>query len=160
MKRLSALTLLVLGTFMYSQAQVNTGPDYKTALGVKVYPGALTIKHFIKPNAALEGLGYLSSDGFRLTGLYEFHDNLGQVAGLKWYVGGGGHLGIWSDSWKNRYPTRENGMAIGVDGILGIDYKIQGAPLNLSFDWQPSFNLIGYNYFEGGWGGLSVRYTF
>lgn len=160
MKRLSALTLLVLGTFMYSQAQVNTGPDYKTALGVKVYPGAITVKHFIKPKAALEGLGYLYADGFRLTGLYELHENLGQVAGLKWYVGGGGHLGIWSDSWKNRYPNREKGVALGVDGILGIDYKIQGAPLNLSFDWQPSFNLIGYNYFEGGWGGLSVRYTF
>ncbi len=141
-------------------AQTNLGSSYKTALGVKVYPGAVTVKHFTGANTALEGLGYISSDGFRLTGLYELHYPLGSVDGLQWYVGGGGHLGIWSNTWKNRYPTREGGMALGVDGVLGIDYKIKDAPLNLSFDWQPSFNVIGYNYFEGGWGGLAIRYTF
>jgi len=150
------LTILLVNVY----AQDNTGPDYKTAVGVKVYPGAVTVKHFLSGGKAIEGIGYLTSDGFRVTGLYELHYDLGNVEGLKWYVGGGGHLGIWSDAWKNKYPTRQAGMAIGVDGILGLDYKIKGAPLNLSFDWQPSFNLIGYNYFEGGWGGLAVRYTF
>lgn len=154
------LTGLLAFLFISVHAQYNNGSDYKTAIGVKVYPGAVTVKHFLSDGKAIEGLGYLSADGFRITGLYELHYNLSDVPGLKWYVGGGGHLGIWSDSWKNKYPTREAGMAIGVDGILGLDYKIQGAPLNLSFDWQPSFNLIGYNYFEGGWGGLAVRYTF
>ena len=159
MKRLFLATI-VLFSFVKVQAQQNTGSDYKTALGVKVYPGAVTVKHFLNNNAAVEGLGYVTTDGFRLTGLYELHYGLGDVEGLKWYVGGGGHAGIWSDSWKNKYPTREGGLAIGVDGVLGLDYKIKGAPLNLSFDWQPSFNIIGYNYFEGGWGGLGVRYTF
>lgn len=159
MKRLFTL-LLVMTTFFYANAQMNEGSSYKTALGVKVYPGAISVKHFIKANTALEGLGYISSDGFRLTGLYELHNNLGNVEGLKWYIGGGGHLGIWSDTWKTNYPTREGGLAIGVDGVIGLDYKIKDVPLNLSFDWQPSFNLIGYNYFEGGWGGLGIRYTF
>ncbi len=155
------LLVIVVLFFSHVHAQeLNTGTDYKTALGVKVYPGAVSVKHFIQPNTALEGLGYISSDGFRLTGLYELHYNLGDVEGLKWYIGGGGHMGIWSDSWKTKYPNREAGLAIGVDGVIGVDYKIKGAPLNLSFDWQPSFNIIGYNYFEGGWGGLGVRYTF
>jgi hypothetical protein len=155
------LLVIVVLFFSHVHAQeLNTGTDYKTALGVKVYPGAVSVKHFIQPNVALEGLGYISSDGFRLTGLYELHYNLGDVEGLKWYIGGGGHMGIWSDSWKTKYPTREAGLAIGIDGVIGVDYKIKGAPLNLSFDWQPSFNIIGYNYFEGGWGGLGVRYTF
>ena len=159
MKRSILFILPVLFATALS-AQTNLGSSYKTALGVKVYPGAVTVKHFTGANTALEGLGYISSDGFRLTGLYELHYPLGSVDGLQWYVGGGGHLGIWSDTWKNRYPTREGGMALGVDGVLGIDYKIKDAPLNLSFDWQPSFNVIGYNYFEGGWGGLAIRYTF
>lgn len=80
--------------------------------------------------------------------------------GLSTALLAGDHLGVWSDSWRNRYPTRNDGLAIGVDGVLGVDYKIKGAPLNLSFDWQPSFNFIGYNYFEGGWGGIGIRYTF
>ncbi len=160
MKQLSACLLLVMISMSFAHAQMNEGSDYKTALGVKVYPGAVSIKHFIAHNRAVEGLGYISADGFRLTGLYELHNDISSVAGLKWYVGGGGHVGIWSDIWKNKYPTRNGGLAIGVDGVLGIDYKISGVPLNLSFDWQPSFNLIGYNYFEGGWGGIGIRYTF
>ena len=160
MKIRYALFVLMMFMVISVNAQLNEGADYKTALGVKVYPGAISVKHFFKTNTAFEGLGYISSDGFRLTGLYELHYQLGNVEGLKWYIGGGGHLGIWSDAWKTRYPTREGGLAIGVDGVIGLDYKIQGVPLNLSFDWQPSFNLIGYHYFEGGWGGLGIRYTF
>ncbi|MBV9987857.1 MAG: hypothetical protein JO301_09265 [Chitinophagaceae bacterium] len=159
MKRFSALAVVMI-IAVTASAQMNEGSDYRTALGVKVYPGAITVKHFFQPNKAFEGLGYFSGDGFRLTGLYELHNNINSVEGLKWYIGGGAHMGIWSDTWKTKYPTRNAGMAIGVDGVIGLDYKIQGAPLNLSFDWQPSFNFIGYNYFEGGWGGIGVRYTF
>ncbi|NCT95210.1 MAG: hypothetical protein GXC72_12350 [Chitinophagaceae bacterium] len=158
MKRI-VLSVLVICAAFFAQAQ-STGSSYKTALGVKVYPGAISVKHFTKSNVALEGLGYISSDGFRLTGLYELHGDISGAEGLKWYLGGGAHIGVWSDSWRNRYPTRNDGLAIGVDGVLGLDYKIKGAPLNLSFDWQPSFNFIGYNYFEGGWGGIGIRYTF
>lgn len=159
MKRLSALAaVMIIATAAH--AQMNEGSSYRTALGVKVYPGAITLKHFFKPNTAFEALGYFSGDGFRLTGLYELHNDIASVEGLKWYVGGGAHVGIWSDTWKAKYPNRNTGLAIGVDGVLGLDYKIQGAPLNISFDWQPSFNFIGYNYFEGGWGGIGVRYTF
>ena len=143
-----------------ASAQLNEGSSYKTALGVKLYPGAISIKHFIAPNRAIEGLGYIYSDGFRLTVLYELHDDIRSVQGLKWYIGGGGHVGIWSDNWRTKYPTRNSSLAIGVDGVLGLDYKVTGVPLNLSFDWQPSFNLLGYHYFEGGWGGLGIRYTF
>jgi hypothetical protein len=50
-------------------------------------------------------------------------------------------------------------VAFGIDGVLGLDYKIKGAPLNLSIDWQPSFNFVGYSYFSN-WGGLAIRYTF
>lgn len=158
MKRFILFTLIIC-TASLAMAQ-NNGSTYKTALGVKVYPGAVTVKHFIKNNIALEGLGYISQDGFRLTGLYELHGDFTGVEGLKWYAGGGAHVGIWSDDWRTRYPTRNNGVAIGVDGVLGIDYKIKGAPLNLSFDWQPSFNFVGYNYFEGGWGGIAIRFAF
>jgi hypothetical protein len=158
MKRFITVTLL-LTAFCTVHAQQNMGSSYRTALGVKVYPGAVSVKHFINQHA-VEALGYVSSDGFRITGLYEIHNNIAGAEGLKWYVGGGAHAGIWSDAWKNKYPNRESGVALGVDGVLGLDYKIKGAPLNLSFDWQPSFNLIGYNYFEGGWGGLAIRYTF
>ena len=149
--------LLTLG--FISKAQ-NTSSDYKTALGVKFYPGAISFKTFNKPNRALEGLMYIYSDGIRFTGLYEIHGDISGADGLKWYIGPGAHIGFWSDEWKGNNPDKESGIAIGVDGVLGLDYKITGAPINLSLDWQPSFNFIGYTYFEAGWAGIAVRYTF
>jgi len=49
------LGILALFTVSKTQAQA-LGTSYKTAVGVKFWPGALTIKHFIKSDAALEGL--------------------------------------------------------------------------------------------------------
>ena len=120
----------------------------------------LSFKTFNKPNRALEGLMYIYSDGIRFTGLYEIHGDISGADGLKWYIGPGAHIGFWSDEWKGNNPDKESGIAIGVDGVLGLDYKITGAPINLSLDWQPSFNFIGYTYFEAGWAGIAVRYTF
>lgn len=150
----------LLATVSNPATAQSLGSDYRTALGVKIYPGAISVKHFIKDDVALEGLGYFWKYGFRVTGLYEFHGDINGAPGLKWYIGPGAHIGFWNDDWNKRYPNREDGVAVGVDGVLGLDYKIKGAPINLSLDWQPSFNIIGYTYFEGGWGGFAVRFTF
>ena len=160
MKKLLLFSCVFIAAFTLKAQQQNIGTNYSTAVGLKMYPGALSVKHFIATDRAVEGLAFISQDGFRLTGLYEIHNNLGTIEGLQWYVGGGAHLGAWSDQWKKQYPTRNGGMTIGIDGVLGLDYKIKGAPLNVSFDWQPSFNIIGYSYFESAWGGLGVRDTF
>ena len=158
MKKVFLATIICI-VALNTKAQ-NTSNSYQTALGIKFYPGAVSLKSFIAPNKALEGLGYFYSDGFRLTGLYEIHGNIEGAEGLKWYVGPGAHIAVWNDTWKKENPNRNSGVAIGIDGVLGLDYKFKGAPINMSLDWQPSFNFVGYNYFEGGWGGLAVRYTF
>jgi hypothetical protein len=151
------IAAMLFSAAAYAQPQ---GSSYRTAVGVKFYPGAITLKHFTKPNTALEGLLYFWNYGFRFTGLYEIHGNIEGAPGLKWYVGPGAHIGFWNDDWKNRYPNRDHEVAIGIDGVVGLDFKTKGAPLNFSLDWQPSFNFVGYSYFEGGWGGFAIRYTF
>jgi hypothetical protein len=133
---------------------------YKKAIGVKMYPSAISYKVFVKSNNAFEYLGYLSLDGFRATALYEKYMPIDGNENLTWYVGYGAHLGLWSEEWKKNNPNHNAGIALGVDGILGLDYKVKNAPLNLSVDWQPSFNFVGASYFESGWAGLGVRYTF
>ena len=136
----------------------NTG--YKKALGVKMYPSAISYKSFTSDNKAIEVLGYITLDGFRTTVLMEKYSPFASTDQLSWYVGYGGHIGVWSEEWKKNNPTHNAGIALGVDGILGLDYKIKNAPLNLSLDWQPSFNFVGSSYFESGWAGLGIRYTF
>ena len=137
-------------------AQSNIGSsDYTTALGVKFYPGAISLKHFVSDDNALEGIAYFWNRGSRITGLYEIHRDLDNAGGLKWYIGPGAHVGFYS----NKYYAG-GGTYIGVDGVIGLDYKIKNAPINLSLDWQPSFEFGDGARFSGNWGGFAIRYVF
>ncbi len=127
---------------------------YKNAIGIKVWDGAgITFKHFIDEKSAAEFIGFFWSQGTRLTGLYELHFDIPNSAGLQWYIGPGTHLGFYNT--KNG-----DGVFVGIDGVLGLDYKFTNAPLNLSLDWQPSFEFGTGRGFAGSWGGLGIRYTF
>ncbi len=149
-----ALTVLFAVTFLQAQNRGATHSSYTTALGVKVWDGAsISLKHFVNTNHALEGIGYFWSQGFRITGLYEIHGPVSGAAGLKWYIGPGVHIGF--------YNTKSgDGSFAGIDGVLGLDYKFNGAPVNMSLDWQPSFEFGNTRGFVGSWGGLGIRYTF
>ena len=144
-----------------SQAQSKSarGSPYRTALGVKVWDGGgITFKHFFSgSNNAGELIGYFWRQGARFTGLYEIHGNFSDASGLKWYIGPGVHVGFY-DYVKNNY--RIDGTYVGIDGVLGLDYKFNEAPINISLDWQPSFEFGNYVGFNGNWGGLGIRYTF
>lgn len=150
MKSLLVLLFAVFLTVSSAKAQA----DYKTALGVKFYPTAITLKHFTSSKHALEGLGYFFNYGARITGLYEIHGTINNAGGLKWYFGPGAHIGFYN----NKYG---GGTSIGIDGVLGLDYKFNSAPINLSLDWQPSVEFgNGFNNgFTGNWGGIAIRYT-
>src|SRR5690606_200579 len=130
------------------------------AVGVKFYPGSISYKQFLKDNGAIEGLAYFWNHGFRATALYEFHFDIPNAPGLKWYAGPGAHVGFYR-KLKN-VPDSKAFATIGIDGVLGLDYKFDGAPINLSLDWQPSFEFGNkYNHgFSGNWGGLAIRYVF
>ena len=134
------------------KAQDNSS-SYSTAVGVKLYPGAISVKKSIDGVKYVEGLAAFWNKGFRATALLEFYNDFNNATGLRWYYGAGAHLGFYN---SNNY----NGSTlIGIDGVLGLDYKINGAPLNVSLDWQPSFEFGNGTGFEG-WGGLGIRYTF
>ena len=114
------LSFVFLNAKAQSTNSTNEGDDYQTAVGVKFYPGAISIKHFIADDKVLEGLAYFGSDGFRATGLYEFYGDITGVEGLKWYAGPGAHIGFWNTAWQDKYPGRNSSAAIGIDGVVGI----------------------------------------
>ncbi len=147
------LSFIICGSAVRSQSM---GYDYRTALGVKLGwwgGGALSVKHFIRDQAALEGLLAFWRNGFNITGLYQYHGDFANVNGLKWYVGVGGHIGFYN----NKYYYGD-GVYFGPDGVLGIDYKFNGAPINLSLDVQPGFDIPGGDFYA--WGGLGIRFAF
>lgn len=156
---IAVLALLMAGVTAKAQNQTSS---YTTALGVKLWGngGGISLKHFVSTNRALEGIAYFWNNGSRITGLYEFHFDFVGAPGLKWYVGPGAHVGFYNTYYDNNYPNGNSGSFVGIDGVLGLDYKFTGAPINLSLDWQPSFEFGPYRGFISGWGGLGIRYTF
>ncbi|MEP7142154.1 MAG: hypothetical protein ABI707_04750 [Ferruginibacter sp.] len=162
----TVILMLVISTATAQKSKSFYSSDYTTAIGVKLYPGtgggAVTLKHFINKGAALEALGSFWDRGTRATGLYEFHWDIKGAPGLKWYVGPGVHLGFYNDKYYNNNRFGGSYVGIGVDGVIGLDYKFNKIPLNLSADWQPSFEFGSnrYNGFGGDFGGIAARYTF
>jgi hypothetical protein len=149
MKFLVVLVLFI-GVANTAQAQSN-GDSYKTAIGIKFYPTGLTIKTFVKPNLAFEAIGYFWEKGTRITGLFEYHYSLTSSGRLKWYIGPGAHVGFYKNDFFN------GGTSVGIDGVLGLDYKFPGIPINVSLDWQPSYEFGDYEGFSGNWGGVGLR---
>jgi hypothetical protein len=134
---------------------------YKQAIGLK-YPGgtSITYKNFIANTKALEAQATFWSNGVRFSALYEFNFYTFEgVDGLGWFVGPGIHAGVWND----KYATSKNLTTrtdLGIDGIIGVDYKFKDIPLNFSVDWQPSIVIAGSTGFSPALGGVALRYTF
>lgn len=134
--------------------------SYKTGVGIRGgLSNGLTVKHFISGSNAIEGILSTRWKGFNITGLYEFNNSLPEE-GLDWYYGVGGHIGFWDGRYNNAwFKENRTYTVIGVDGIIGIEYTFTDIPLNLSLDYKPAFNLVGYSGFWGDEFALSVRYT-
>ena len=152
MKKILLLLFFVVSlNVVMSQNRTANSTEYKTAISVKVWNGAgISHKTFITEKNALEFIGYFDRYGTRISGLYEFHGNLSSEGALKWYIGPGVHVGLYKGI-----------TAVGIDGIVGIDYKFTNMPLNLALDWQPTVELGtgSRNGFIGNWGGFAIRFT-
>ncbi len=153
MKNLLLLSFVLICFLPNSATSQSMSETYDFAIGVKMYPGAITLKKSIGDDKYLEGIAAFWKRGVRTTVLYEVQAPLFDVDGLNWYYGGGAHAGFYNSKYY------EGTTLLGIDGVLGIDFKIKGAPINLSIDWQPSFEFGNGSGFEG-WGGLGVRIAF
>ena len=122
---------------------------YQTAVGVRVgETTAITFKNNFKPATALElQLGFWNH-GFNTTLLIEKHVPAFNESGLQWYYGAGAHASFynhyhWAKHYENgkRYYTT-NEIGIGIDGVIGIEYKIPQIPFAISLDFIPYVELI------------------
>ncbi len=154
----------VLGLVVVFATKISAQTDYKTAVGLRLgwgYGG--TVKHFINDKAAIEAIvrfrsfgvtGFSSYSYINITGLYQMHNEIPSVEGLKWYYGGGASIALFSGDFIN------SSTQIGITGCLGLDYKFNGTPINISMDWLPAYYFATGAGFGSDSGGLAVRYTF
>jgi hypothetical protein len=127
---------------------------YTKAIGIRLGPNSAAVtagftgKYFLNDKAALEAIVGINN-GLGICGLYELHFPIESVTNLSWFGGGGGYVAF-----------RNSTTAIGAAGIIGLDYKFEEIPLNISLDWKPELNIISKVAFESSGIGLSARFTF
>jgi hypothetical protein len=153
MKKILAIIAVAVFFTVVAGAQ-----DYNTGIGLRggIYYG-LTLKHFLSSKSAIEGL-LTRKAGYDITALYEIHNRAFDVDRLNWYYGLGGHIGFWEGADLTNKTAGTNYTIVGVDGILGLEYNFSEAPINISIDWKPAFNIIGYTAFWPDGGAISIRY--
>ena len=155
------LLCLTVGFILFSNTKVSAQSTYKNAIGGRFgEANGITFKTFLNDKAALDLILNFQSRGdysyFRLTGLYEVHNPIQNAAGLRYYYGGGATLG----SRNHRKFDDDNDLLASIDGVLGLDYKFNEIPLNVSLDWKPALVVTPYTEFDARGLGLSVRFTF
>ncbi|MBX5438289.1 MAG: hypothetical protein IRZ29_01970 [Thermoflavifilum sp.] len=133
-----------------SAQRTYSGGDYRTAIGLGVDFGdgatgvGISAKHFFTPHDVGEAnLLFFPANLTGLNVLYAYHGYIAGASGLKWYLGMGPQL--FFDN---------NETDFGVRPVLGMDFKIPSAPLNMAFDWRP------YIQFTHGTGSIAGRFQF
>jgi hypothetical protein len=160
MKKIIVAIVLFTGIGLFNTLSAQ---DYKTALGVRLSSStamvnnSVSIKHFINEKVAIEGL--LSfGDPLAIGALVEIHKPLA-ASGLTWFYGGGGYIGFVKTLNTTTQKTNTD-TNIGAQGVIGLDYKFNNVPLNISLDWKPELNIITDINFEPAAIGFTARFTF
>ena len=155
MKKLFLAIAAVFVLSMTANAQNNLG----VRIGdVQTLGAELSWQHGLGGNRLELDLGWASGDhhsAISLTGIYQWTGEIG--SGFGWYAGVGAHLGIWT--WDNGYEG-DGDFAIALAGPLGIEYKFDAVPIQLSLDIRPRFYLIPNTDFHWGDIALGIRYCF
>lgn len=166
MKKVITLLLMSAGICSFSKLsaqEFTQGNAYKTALGVRLSSSnamqnnSISIKQFVNDNVAIEGL-FTFGDPLALGILVEKHKPLSSE-GLTYFYGAGGYISFIKkvNTTTLKSTTEPN---FGAQGVIGLDYKFNNVPLNISLDWKPELNIVSDINFEPAAIGFSARFTF
>lgn len=184
MKTLKKINILILFLFIgiqinrinaqtQTQGAVSSGnSNYNNAIGLRIgETSGLTIKHFMNGSShAVEGIIGITPYSAGITALYEQYVST-DVNGLQWYYGAGAHVntGInrrvyytyYNDNRYYVYRYNYPGIGVGIDGMIGAEYKIAKVPFAISFDLKPFIEINNSpNVFLALDPGLGFKFTF
>lgn len=163
-KVLVLLLSLFLVAVGYSQNhQMSIGLKGGNAAGGVIAEGGLNFKTFIGGSNALEFTLGGGSNHLAGSAMYEWQNSTGLADGLDWYIGLGGAVGTWNNTYihPNGKWTYNQGLYLGAIAAIGLDWNLDpliGIPIDLAFDMGPYIGII--NSVGFGWGGSgAIRYV-
>ena len=144
-----AVVLLMLTTTISAQ-------NYNTGIGARVgFFNGLTVKHFVSPNNAVEGILNFRWGGAIITGMYEWQNPIPNAPGFDYYLGVGAHVGFFDTyKWDHSAST-----IVGADVVVGAEYTFPTAPFTIGIDYKPAFNFIGDSHIWADGLALNLRFN-
>jgi len=149
MKKAGIVCSILFCFLFFSKAKAQ---DYKAAVGIRfsskaaLINNSVSLKYFFTEKTAVEGLVSFG-DPFALGLLVEEYKPFA-TNNLKYFYGGG------------FYAAFTGSRVAGLQGVVGLDYKVPTIPLNFSLDWKPELTFAKEFSFEPQTLGLSARFTF
>lgn len=149
LKSLFAVVFLALGA---SQANAQI---YKNSLGLTIDFGDGTtlvgpgFKHFFDKNSAGQVEVLFGNHFTTLQAMYTYNGGIPGAKGLDWLIGVGPALGFSNGDTQ-----------VAIRPMAGLEYKLNGVPLALSFDWRPAFWLSEGGGSNVGRFGVGFKFTF
>jgi hypothetical protein len=164
----------ILFIFLVTKTQAQ---DYRNAAGLRFgKTDGLNYKRFLTENGAIEVLlGFGGYDkGMQIYTTYQWHYQIPAefTDNLYVYYGVGGHVGYINPYLERQYYANDSTIvtenekktsyAIGIDGILGVEYRIYTIPMTVSMELKPYVEYYGLRYaqFKFWDFGFTVKYIF
>lgn len=152
MKKVVFVFILTLLFRVNGKAQTN----YSAALGIGIdlYDEATFFgpsgKYFFSEKHVGQAHFGIEDNATIITALYSFHKQFVGAKGLRWYVGAGPSIILLKNS-DNIFSLRPH---------AGLDFKIDGVPIVLNFDWRPAIALSDVGENEVGAFGFGFQFAF
>ena len=167
-KYVMVLLLLSISTLGVSQ-------HYLKSAGLRLgHTSGVTYKQFVHKEQAFELMVSGRHNGLQFNAMYQWYSptQFEFDGNFVLYYGIGAHTGFERlhpynlEFNEEPFPEfdirRRTYYTMGVDVIVGIEYRMLIAPLTISFDVKPYLNYIGFQSLDGRFwdSALSVKYVF
>ncbi len=151
--------------------------DFKNSAGLRLgKTDGFTYKRFLTENGAVEFmLGFGGYDkGMQAYSTYQWHYQIPNkfTKNLFLYYGVGGHFGYIRPTTTRSYYENDSTIvtntekrtyyAIGIDGVLGLEYRIYTVPMTISMETKPYVEYYDLRYIQArSWDfAFTVKYIF
>lgn len=146
MKILLLFFLFVIPSSMFAQ-------DYWHSVGVRGgLSSGITYKRFVDEENAFEGILSFNR-GFKATLLKEIHQPKYHQYSENFYLfhGFGGHFGFLNEDYNSKeidifnakLRKSTNTPIIGLDAMIGFEYRFETVPFVFGIEYKPYFDIFG-----------------
>ena len=169
MKRIVLFLTVLMGLAISANSQ-----HYLKSAGFRLgHTTGISFQKFVAKHQAVDLMVSGRHNGLQFNTLYKWHSptEFNMEGNFVLYYGLGGHFGFerlipYNLEFQQPFPEydlkRKSYFTMGVDVVVGIEYRMMIAPITLSFDVKPYFNYIGFKELNGHFwdSALSIKYVF